>query len=365
MVRYKQEELCLIWLDSFLGLEYKHKLELFNKISGKSDIKAVLLSLKEYIINAIGENEFNTVINSANGEYFSGVIKRLNDKSVIAVTLKSENYPEILKVIPHPPLVLYAKGNLNLLKEKSFAVVGSRKSLPLSIKLAENYSEELLRANFTLVTGIAEGVDCAVLKTAVEKKGKVISVIAGGFDNVYPKSNLDLLNKVVESGSLAISEYPPETTPRPYHFPVRNRIIAALGVGALIVSGAKKSGTLYTAEYAEEYGKDLFAIPYSAGIESGAGCNDLIKRGAMLTDTPKDILEFYGEYSEKPKIELTEREREVISALKDGEQHIEKLSGALNLRAFELTPTLSILEIKGLVVKSGNVYGLTANGMEE
>lgn len=365
MVKYNQEELCLIWLDSFLGLEYKHKLELFNKISGKSDIKAVLLSLKEYIINAIGENEFNTVINSANRDYFSGVIKRLNDKSVIAVTLKSENYPENLKVIPHPPLVLYAKGNLNLLKEKSFAVVGSRKSLPLSIKLAENYSEELLRANFTLVTGIAEGVDCAVLKTAVEKKGKVISVIAGGFDNVYPKSNLDLLNKVVESGSLAISEYPPETTPRPYHFPVRNRIIAALGVGALIVSGAKKSGTLYTAEYAEEYGKDLFAIPYSAGIESGAGCNDLIKRGAMLTDTPKDILEFYGEYSEKPKIELTEREREVISALKDGEQHIEKLSGALNLRAFELTPTLSILEIKGLVVKSGNVYGLTANGMEE
>ena len=146
---------------------------------------------------------------------------------------------------------------------------------------------------------------------------------------------------------------------------MRNRIIAGLSKGVLIVSGAMKSGTLYTAEYAEEYGRDLFAIPYSAGISSGAGCNDLIKRGAYLTDSPEDILSFYGENNEKRKETYTDAEREILRALSDGELHIEKLSSALKKNAFEITPILSILEIKGVVVKSGNVYGLTRKYSEE
>lgn len=363
-MKYSKRELCLIWLDSFLGLEYKHKQELYNYIDGKSEIKTVVGLMKEYIVSAVGENVYNTVYNSADQKYLDYVLSELENKNVRAVTIDSEDYPETLKVIPHPPLVLYAKGDVKLLKEKAFSIVGSRKSLPASIKLAESYSEALLGAGFNLVTGIAEGVDRAVLQTAVHCGGKAISVIAGGFDNVYPKTNADLLEKVIVNG-LAVSEYPPNTVPKPFHFPVRNRIIAALGVGALIVSGAKKSGTLYTAEYAEEYGKDLFAIPYSVGIASGEGCNDLIKRGAMLTDTPEDVLDFYGVKKEKEVQTLTEEEKEIVKILRDGELHIEKISVALRKRAFEITPILSILEIKGIVVKAGNVYGLIRNETEE
>ena len=134
----------------------------------------------------------------------------------------------------------------------------------------------------------------------------------------------------------------------------------------LIVSASKKSGTLYTAEYAIDYGKDLFAIPYSVGVQSGVGCNDLIKKGALLTDCPEDILEFYGLSAEKEEaIELNEQEKEIIKVLYSGNVHVEKICQILNKRVFEIMPTLSILEIKGLVIKSGNVYGLISNISED
>ena len=358
--------MCLIWLDSFIGLEYKHKQALYGLINGKTNIKELLVKGKEYIENNIGSNQYSTLVNSANGEYFNYVLEGLRKRSIIAITLESDDYPESLINTPVPPIVLYCKGDTKLLSGNNFSIVGSRKSLPLSINLAKSYAETLSNNGFTLVTGIAEGVDSAVLESVINCKGKVISVIAGGFDNIYPANNLALFEKVVENG-LAVSEYPPEVQPRPFHFPVRNRIIAGLSRGALIVSGAKKSGTLYTAEYAEEYGRDLFALPYSVGIVSGEGCNDLIKRGAMLTDKPKDVLDFYGvEKKEENKPSMTEEEKEIFSALKNGEMHIDKLCNALNKRVFEIIPVLSIMEIKKLVVKNGaNVYGLTRVDLEE
>ena len=361
---YTKEELCFIWLDSFLGLEYKHKAELYKYINGKTDIKEIITCAKDYIVQSVGEDKFNLISASSNQAYLNYIIDGLNRRGIIAITGVSKNYPESLKNLTHPPFVLYAKGDVSLLDGKIFAIVGSRKSLPLSTKIAERYTEALSSAKYTLITGIAEGVDGTVLKTALENNGKVISVVAGGFDNVYPKSNQDLFNKVAERG-LVISEYPPETVPMRFHFPVRNRIIAGLAKGVLVVSGAIKSGTLYTAEYAEEYGKDLFAIPYSIGVESGAGCNDLIKRGAILTDKPQDILDYYGETDTLPRQQFSEQEKQILRILKDGEMHVEKLSGALNKRAFEITPLLSILEIKGVVVKSGNIYGLAVNYSEE
>ena len=222
----------------------------------------------------------------------------------------------------------------------------------------------MIDAGLTLVTGIAEGVDAAVLKAGVSKKKNIISIVAGGFDNVYPASNIELLNKVIEVG-LAISEQPPKVQPKPYHFPIRNRLISALSQGVLIVSGAIKSGTLYTAEYAEEYGKDLFSIPYTPGIKSGEGCNELLKRGAILTDNPQDIIEYYKLEKKEEKIELSQIEKQIVEILSGGQTHIEKISSTLGKRTFEITPILSQLEMKRLVVKSGNVYGLVHNYSEE
>lgn len=364
MNKYSKRELCLIWLDSFVGLEYKHKRELIPLIEEFADIPTVLDRAKDYLMLSLGEQVYKTLKTSANKEYLEFILKSYSDKGVSVVTILSDDYPDSLVDISHPPIVIYYKGDIKLLSCELFAIVGSRKSLALSLSIAENYTEQLIKAGFVPVTGIAEGVDGKVLATAYKMNGKAVSVIAGGFDHVYPKNNADLVEKIAKTG-LIISEYPPATVPKPFNFPIRNRIIAGLSKGVLVVSGGIKSGTLYTAEYAQEYSKDLFAIPYSVGVLSGAGCNELIKCGAILTDTPKDILDFYGKQVEQVKISLTDDEKKIVHALSDGQLHIEKICLAVNKPVFEITPLLSILEIKGVLTKSGNVYSLIRNNLED
>ena len=359
MKKYTTEELCLLWLDSFIGLEYKHKAELYNLINGKPKIAEVLEKGKDYIVSNMGVKDYEIIKNSANDVYLRYVLDGLKRRKVTALTIDSKEYPNILKQTPVPPLVLYYKGNVSLLKENLFGIVGSRKCLPIARKTTEEYTKTLIKSGFTPVTGTAEGKDETVLKTAIANGGKVVSVLAGGFDHVYPASNIDLLDKVCENG-LVITEHTPETVTKPYFFPVRNRIIAGLSKGVLVVSASIKSGSIYTAEYAEEYGRDLFAVPYGVGVPTGAGCNELIKRGARLTDIPEDILEYYGIESTVEKIALSGTENEIVQALSNGNLHVENICEMLNKPVYELSPILSAMEIKGLIIKTGvNVYGLT------
>ncbi len=358
MKGYTSKELCLIWLDSFLGLEYKHKQALYSDISEQKEIKSFIEENKDYILTKVGEQHYNTLLNSANNVYLNYVLECLQKRNIKAVTILSDEYPQALKDIPLPPLVLYLKGNAELLNDEIFAIVGSRRSLPAQINTAKYFSESLVSAGFTIVTGIAEGVDTAVLESALDKGGKVISVIAGGFDNIYPASNISLAKRIEQNG-LLISENPPETVPKPYHFPIRNRIIAGLSVGTLVVSAGLKSGTMYTAEYAEEYSRLLFAVPYSIGVKSGEGCNKLIKFGAHLADCPEDILGMFNKIQEKEKVELNTEEQKIVKILADGEKHAEYICNKLEMPIYTLTPLLSGLEIKGVIVRNGgNIYGL-------
>ena len=361
MKEFTRAEKCLIWLDGFVGLEYKHKREFIEEYAQEENL---LELAKRYILSRVGEKEYRTVKNSFSEEYIEFLIESYQKKGISLTTCLSEDYPKNLNEINCPPLVIYYKGDLKLLDKHTFAIVGSRKSLPISLNIAERYTEDLVSAGFIPVTGIAEGVDGRVLNKTLEVGGKPVSVIAGGFNNIYPKHHAELVDKVAKNG-LVLSEYPPDTVPKPYLFPVRNRIIAGVSKGVLVVSGAMRSGTLYTAEYAVDFGKDLFAVPYSIGVPSGAGCNDLIKKGAILTDSPKDIIDFYGLTVQKPIVNLSADEKTVISLLKDGGLHIEKICALLKKQVFEITPLLSVLEIKGLVIKSGNVYALTRNDLEE
>ena len=357
-MKYNQKELCLIWLDSFASLEYKHKKRLYEYVDGNVGIKELLSSGKDYIIAELGENVFNTVYMSANKPYLDSVLDGLNKRQIVCITLESENYPKDLLNTDIPPLVLYAKGDTSLLSTEKFGVVGSRKSLPVQLNLARTMCEDLISAGFTLVTGIAEGVDKTVIETALNNDGKVISVLASGFDNVYPSAHKSLVNKIIEKG-LVITEHLPEVKAKPYFFPVRNRIIAGLSDGVLIVSGAKRSGTMYTAEYAIDYGKHLFAIPYTPNIESGSGCNLLLKQGAILTESSTDILEFFGKNTVREKVVLTTEQQKIINAIKDGNSHVEQIAKKLNKAVYEIIPLLSELEIKGQITKNGtNTYGL-------
>ncbi len=363
-MKYNESELALLWIDSFLNLKYVDKQFIYSLISGKSEIKKILEENRASLNQRLSDNIASTIISSANKDYFDGILSSLYSRGITAITVESKDYPISLLETDEPPLVLYAKGNLSLLKDRLFGIVGSRKNLPISISVAKDYAKTLQKAGFTLVTGIAQGIDKTVIESVIDS-GKIISVIAGGFDNIYPKAHTELFNEIASTG-LVLSEQPPEVVPQPFNFPIRNRIIAGLSEGVLIVSGAKKSGTLYTAEYAEEYGRDVFVVPYSIGISSGEGCNDLIKRGASLTDTPSDILERYNLEVKEEEEKLSDKEKAVVDLLKGEPVHISVISDTLKLSIVEVTSLLSLLVIKGIVVKSGtNVYGLARKISED
>ena len=352
---YRKEELLLIWLDSFIGLEYRHKAKLYEDLRLTDGILKTLKDKREVIESDIGENEYQTIKNAADEKYINYVVEGLNKRNITAITKASANYPEKLKDLPLSPLVLYAKGDVSLLKEPSFAIVGSRRSLPLSTSFAAKTAERLAENGITVITGIAEGVDESVIKAGLPFK-KIISVIAGGFDKPYPKKNAGLMESVAASG-LILSEHVPEVIPKPYLFPVRNRIIAGLSDGVLRVSAGEKSGALYTAEYAEEYSKPVFAVPYTPGIKSGEGCNNLIKKGAYLCDSFNDIAEVMGIEKKVSGVSLSKEEKLVLSVIREGDVHVAKLAEETGMQIFELMPILSMLEIKKLVVKGmGNVY---------
>lgn len=360
MAKFTNAEMCLIWLDSFTGLEYKHKNEIFNLIKGKESISSVIEDAKDYIVSCVGEGEFRTIKGACNPEYLKGILSELSRNEITPITICSPNYPEVLKNTSLPPLVLYTVGDASLLSTEMFGIVGSRKAPPIAVNITKDYANAIANAGFTLVTGIAEGIDKTVIETALDSNKKVISVIAGGFSNIYPKTHTALFERLKEN-ALVISEHPFSVQPKPYMFPVRNRIIAGLSKGVLIACAGKRSGTVYTAEYAEEYSRDVFAVPYSIGIACGEGTNDLIKRGAILTDSPTDILSHYGLAEEsQPTEELSKEENLVVELLKDGEMHIEKICVKLNKKIYEITPIIASLEVKGIISRAGiNAYTLS------
>lgn len=358
-MKYNDSERFLISLCSIDSLAYKYKYSIYEKTCDIENLKEKVKVAKACLKEIFSKEEYNTLKNVFDDSYLGYMIEDLELASAYAITIESEDYPQSLREIENPPLILYAKGNIELLKSNCFSVVGSRKSLPLSINICEDYVKALVDGGFTLVTGIAEGVDVTVLKTALKNNGKVISVLAGGLNCIYPKSHENIFNEVAEKG-LVISENTLETTAMPYMFPIRNRIIAGLSRGTLVINGSLKSGTLYTAEYAMENGRELFAVPYSVGVRSGEGTNDLIKRGAILTDKPQDILDFYGVELKHQEVQnFSEKEMMIVGAIENGVNHVELISDRLKFSVMEVKTQLSLMEIKGIVVKDGiNEYSL-------
>ncbi len=247
--------------------------------------------------------------------------------------------------------MLYARGNTALLKGEAFAIVGSRKTAPAILEECKRFSSKLSE-KFVIVTGVADGADSAAAKGALDS-GNVICVLPGGHDSSCC-GNYKILREVEKRG-LTVSEFPPAFKAQRYTFLLRNRIIAGLSEGVLVVSAAEKSGALNTASYAADYGRDVFAFPYGLGVASGAGCNKLIKNGAYLCDDVRDIFSVCGvSYEESDEDDLTPDEREAVKLLQtEGETHAQVIAVKLNKQLSEVTVLLSMLEIKGKVVKTG------------
>ena len=206
------------------------------------------------------------------------------------VTLGDVLYPRALLETADPPLLLYAQGNTELLQSDAVAVVGSRNPTRQGTDNARAFSAHLSRAGLTVVSGLALGIDAAAHEGGLEGAASTVAVVGTGLDRVYPRANLVLAHRIAERG-LMLSEYALGTPPLPPNFPIRNRIIAGLSRGTLVVEAALQSGSLITARLALEAGRDVFAIPGSIHSPQARGCHALIKQGAKLVDSAQDILE--------------------------------------------------------------------------
>lgn len=206
------------------------------------------------------------------------------------LTLDGPDYPKALLETPDPPALLYAKGRLDLVNRPSLAIVGSRSATPQGLATAKAFARVLSQTGLAIVSGLALGIDASAHEGALEDDGKTIAVVGTGADRIYPARNEKLAREIARSG-LILSEFPLGTPPAAHNFPRRNRLIAGLSRGVLVVEAALGSGSLITARLAAEMGREVFAVPGSIHSPLSKGCHRLIRDGAKLIETAEDVLE--------------------------------------------------------------------------
>ncbi len=281
------------------------------------------------------------------------------------ISIEDKNYPKLLKKIANPPKILYYLGEIKG-KENCFAIVGTRRYSPYGKQVALEIAGDLAEAGLTIVSGLAPGIDTFAHTACVERKKRTIAVLGTGLDekSIYPKSNLKLAKKILESGGALISEYPSGTSGAKYTFPQRNRIISGISLGILVVEAPEKSGALITAEYAFSQKRKVFAIPNSIYSKSSRGCHYLIKKGAKLVENAKDILKELGlplRTTPPGSVEgETVEENLILKVLKEEALYIDEIIKRTKLSTAKVSSTLAILEIKGKVRNlGGNIYALS------
>ncbi len=276
------------------------------------------------------------------------------------VTLEDAQYPSLLREVPAPPPVLYVRGTLTKDDEKAMAVVGCRKPSRYGVEAAAKFSRELVERGFTVVSGLAYGIDACAHQAVVEAGGRTVAVLAHGLDRVYPEDHRDLHDRIVQSGAV-VSEFPLGVAPLKENFPRRNRLISGLAQGVLVVEAGAQSGALITARWALEQGREVFALPGRYDVLTSQGTNALIQEGAKLVMGINDILEelaLDAELagvrpealpSESPLPELTPQQQQIYQALVSGARHVDQLSAEVNQPVSQLLNELLHLELKGWV----------------
>lgn len=294
-------------------------------------------------------------------------LKALASKGITTVVLGEDSYPGLLKEIGDPPLALFLRGILPPPDSVFIAVVGSRNPTPYGVEIAKKLGRELSADGVSVVSGAAIGIDSSAHRGALESEGSTVGVLGCGVDVVYPACNRSLLEAIVKNGCL-ISEYPPGTKPDKFRFPERNRIIAGMCSGVVVVEAAETSGALITVEYALSENREVFAVPGPILSPKSAGTNSLIRSGATPVTCTDDILEGIGisktstlargskDTSEKLAL-LSESETLVINAIREGYVYPEEISSRCSFEGGFVLSILSQLEVKGVIARGrGGIY---------
>ncbi|MEW6584344.1 MAG: DNA-processing protein DprA [Nitrospirota bacterium] len=279
----------------------------------------------------------------------------MDEKAIKAVTYFDQSYPELLRTVDDAPVILYRMGDFDAQDKFAISIVGSRKPTPYGSSVAERISGELASMGFTIVSGMARGIDSIAHGGALKVRGRTIAVLGSGIDVPYPPENRPLMEKIANSGCV-LSEFPPGTSPDRENFPKRNRLISGISLGVLVVEATSDSGSLITAGCALEQGRDVFSVPGCITSPNSQGTNDLIRKGAVLTRKAEDIVEelapvLKGFIKQKGtvKVEITEEEKRLCDLLSAEPKQVDAVSRESGLPAAQVLGILLGLELKGAV----------------
>ncbi len=289
-------------------------------------------------------------------------LKIAEQKGVSLIPFGGEAYSRRLQEIPAPPVLLYVWGEITPSDQQAVAIVGTRRLTSYGRQMSRELAQGLARSGITVVSGLARGIDTEAHHAALDAGGRTIAVLGSGLDFIYPPENRDLVDRILSSGQGAVlSEYPLDTKPQGKNFPARNRIISGLSLGTIVVEGAIKSGAMITAKYAVEQDREVFAVPGFVNSPASAGPNRLIQQGAKLITCVEDVLEEIqveqAVHQQAFQMALPESAEEaaLLPVLSREPQHVDVLALQSKLPSRQVSSTLTLLELKGMVQHVGGM----------
>jgi DNA processing protein len=327
------------------------------------DAPKILAASKSALLRVrnIGDETAEAIANWEKTIDLAGELKRISDFGCHVLIQSDENYPASLREIYDPPLVLYVKGKLTAKDKNAVAMVGSRSTTHYGIETARKLAYQLAYVGVTVVSGGARGIDTAAHQGALAAKGRTVCVLGTGVNIVFPPENKDLFARVAENGAV-ITQFPFNRNGDRQSFAIRNRIIAGMTLGTVVVEADLHSGALITSNFATEYGRQVFAVPGRIDSPRSKGCHDLIKKGAKLCEGAEDILSEFeylfpgsnrppspGETGVLPALELSANEQKVYDALDDEERSIDEIIRKSSLPSSAVSVALLSLEMKRAV----------------
>ncbi len=291
------------------------------------------------------------------GFNFDTFWSRVTTQKLDVISLNDKKYPALLKEMADPPIVLYVKGNLDA-DSVNIAIVGNRQASEYGMRMTPRLVGPLVRSGVTIISGLALGIDGAAHQATLENGGKTVAVLAHGLDMVYPSSHTQLAKNILASDGALVSEFPPGILPLRHHFLMRNRIIAGLSMGTVIVEAGEKSGALTTARVALEEGRMVFAVPGDSERPQSVGVNNLIKQGACPVTKGEEILAELNlsiEPTKQDNLKLSGDEDRVLRQISDTPIHVDSLSATIHLDIAKLNAILINCELKGLIKNVGGM----------
>ncbi len=319
-------------------------------------------------VDGIGKQVAQNLIQFDKWDRVEAALEKAHNVGASLLTLGDDAYPELLKHIYDPPLVLWYKGDPAALGLPGIAVIGTRSPSRYGLQQAEYWTQKLVKNGLAINSGLAYGIDARAHQTTLDHGGRTVAVLGSGIDQIYPAKNISLAHRIAENGGLVMSEFLPGTQPDAGNFPERNRIVSGMSHGVLVVESGVKGGSMITARLAIDQNREVFVVPHHLGYLKGEGCNQLIREGqGKLIQKLQDIMEELsvhihpGENDEKPvpgwkEMPLSTEERSLCELLENRKLHIDQISELTGEPSYKLLPLMLELEMKGAITQKAGKY---------